>query len=62
VAGERKRQKTSIQQLIRQHGATAIDALVKIATKGKSESARISAATALLDRGFGNRPSQLKAM
>jgi hypothetical protein len=42
-----------IQQLARQHGATAIDALVKIAIKGKSESARVSAAIALLDRGFG---------
>jgi len=37
----------------RQHGATAVDALVKIAIKGKSESARVSAAIALLDRGFG---------
>jgi hypothetical protein len=30
-----------------------IDALVKIAIKGKSKSARVSAAIALLDRGFG---------
>jgi hypothetical protein len=37
--------------------ATAIDALVKIATKGKSESARVSAAITLLDRGFG-KPTQ----
>jgi Family of unknown function (DUF5681) len=52
-----RRKKTAedieIQQIARQHGATAIDALVKIATKGKSESARVSAAIALLDRGFG---------
>jgi hypothetical protein len=45
-----RRKKTAedieIQQL-------AIDALVKIAIKGKSESARVSAAIALLDRGFG---------
>jgi hypothetical protein len=54
VAGERKRaEDIEIQQLARQHGATAIDALVKIAIKGKSESARVSAAIALLDRGFG---------
>ena len=37
-----RRKKTAedieIQQLARQHGATAIDTLVKIATKGKSES------------------------
>ena len=56
-----RRKKTAedieVQQIARQHGATAIDALVKIATKGKSESARVSAAIALLDRGFG-KPTQ----
>ena len=56
-----RRKKTAediqIQQLARQHGTTAINALVKIATKGKSESARITAAIALLDRGFG-KPTQ----
>ena len=58
VAGESKRQKTlKFSRIARQHGATAIDALVKIATKGKSESARVSAAIALLDRGFG-KPTQ----
>jgi hypothetical protein len=31
----------------------AVAALVKVATSGKSESARLAAASALLDRGFG---------
>ena len=42
-----------IQQLARQHGATAIDALAKIATKGKSESARVLRQLRCLDPGFG---------
>jgi hypothetical protein len=56
-----RRKKTAedieIQQLARQHGPTAINALVKIATKGKSESAQVAAALALLDRGYG-KPTQ----
>jgi hypothetical protein len=46
-----------IRDLARQHTGTALNALVKIATAGKSESARVSAATALLDRGYG-KPTQ----
>jgi hypothetical protein len=34
-----------------------MEALVKIATTGKSDSARVTVATAILDRAFG-RPSQ----
>ena len=47
-----------IQELARGHGPTALDVLVKIATEGQSEGARVSAAIALLDRGYG-RPPQL---
>ena len=36
---------------------TAINALVHIAEKGKQESARVAAASALLDRGWG-KPTQ----
>ena len=46
-----------VRLLARQHTPTAIDALVKIATSGKNESARVAASTALLDRGWG-RPTQ----
>ena len=46
-----------IRQLARERGPEAIAALVKVMTKGKSEAARVAAANALLDRGWG-RPKQ----
>ena len=55
--GGRPRGVAEIRDLARQHTGTALNALVKIATAGKSESARVSAATALLDRGYG-KPTQ----
>jgi hypothetical protein len=41
----------------RKHSFMAIASLAAIARKGKSETARIAAAVALLDRGYG-RPQQ----
>ena len=41
----------------REHTATALGTLLEICKKGQSEAARVAAATALLDRGFG-RPRQ----
>jgi hypothetical protein len=46
-----------IEALARQYAPQAMEALVKIATTGKSDSARVAAATAILDRAFG-RPRQ----
>lgn len=46
-----------VQELARQHAPAAIAALAEIVAKGENEQARISAATALLDRGFG-KPAQ----
>ena len=46
-----------IRHLAREHTETAINALVHIAEKGKQESARVAAASALLDRGWG-KPTQ----
>ena len=46
----------SISELARMHAKDAIDALVSIAKKGESEAARVSAANALLDRGYGRAP------
>ena len=48
---------SEVRELARQHTATAIAKLVKIAEHGKSEMACIAAATALLDRGWG-KPTQ----
>ena len=53
--GRRKKaaEDIEIQQLARQHGATVIDALVKIAIKGKSRIRSRFRGHCLLDRGFG---------
>jgi hypothetical protein len=47
-----------VTELARQYAPEALAALVEIATQGESESARVAAATALLDRGYG-RPQAL---
>ena len=39
--------------LAREHARTAIAALAEVAAKGGSDAARVSAANALLDRGYG---------
>jgi hypothetical protein len=46
-----------IQELARTHTPEALSALVEIATKGRSESARVAAAVAILDRGWGRPPA-----
>jgi hypothetical protein len=47
-----------IEALARQYAPQAMEALVKIATTGKSDSARVAASIAILDRAFG-RPRQM---
>lgn len=47
----------TLAELARAHAPAAIKTLADIAAKGESETARVSAANALLDRGFG-RPTQ----
>ena len=42
-----------LQAELNQHVGTPIDALVDVATHGKSESARVSAATEILNRAVG---------
>lgn len=49
--------KANIEQLARAHTEAALNTLVEIATKGTTESSRVSAATAILDRGYG-KPRQ----
>lgn len=46
-------QKATLGELARAHASEAIAALAEVATRGESESARVSAACALLDRAFG---------
>lgn len=60
-AGRRPGQKTAktleIEAAAKKYANDALKALLHVATKGKNESARVAAATALLDRGYG-RPRQ----
>lgn len=48
----------SLRELAREHTQDALAVLVQIAKAGESEAARVSAANALLDRGYG-KPSQV---
>lgn len=52
-----KVQKATLSDLAREHTSVALTALVDIAKKGESESARVAAANALLDRAYG-KPTQ----
>ena len=49
-------QSERISELAKTHCELALQVLVDVALKGKTDSARVSAANALLDRAFG-RPS-----
>lgn len=59
--GGRPRELKEIQELARKSAPAAIAALAKIAEKGESEAARVSAATALLDRAYGKPVQQIDA-
>ena len=48
--------KFNLSELARQHTNDALDTLVEVMKSGQSDSARIAAATAILDRGYG-RPT-----
>src|SRR6476469_679161 len=53
----RKRMPADLRSLARSHTALSIKVLAGIAQNGQADAARVAAATALLDRGWG-RPSQ----
>src|SRR4051794_36067699 len=48
-----------LQDLARTHTEMAIRTLAHVARKGKNESARITAASMLLDRGYGRPPQSV---
>lgn len=60
-AGRKKGQvsaaKRALSEMAQEHGEMALQVLVDVARNGDSASARVSAATALLDRGWG-KPHQ----
>ncbi len=51
--GGRPKQAAELRTLARRQTASALATLIEIATQGSSESARVAAANALLDRGWG---------
>jgi len=51
--GGRPREHGEIRELARKHTDLALRTLVEIAERGENESARVTAANALLDRGWG---------
>lgn len=46
-------QKAKLSQLAKKYSRTAFETLVEISEKGKTDSARIAASIAILDRGYG---------
>lgn len=60
VAGTPNKATASLKEAARKHTDDALAVLVRIALEGESESARVSAANAILDRGYG-KPSQVLA-
>ena len=57
--GKVSQAKRDIAEMAREHGAQALAVLFEIATKGDADAARVSAANALLDRGYGKSPQAL---
>ena len=48
-----------IREVAQEYGSEAIDQLVKIMRKGKSEQTRVAAAKEILDRGYGKATQHL---
>src|SRR5262245_54672833 len=60
--GGRPKEIAEVKELARQHMPAAIEALVSIMNNTKaSDAARVSAACALLDRGYGKAPQHVDA-
>jgi hypothetical protein len=51
--GGRPKGDGEIRELARQHTMTALRTLIEIADHGQNESARVTAANSILDRGYG---------
>jgi hypothetical protein len=49
-------QKATLSELARMHTVEALETLVHIAKNSESDSARVAAANAILDRAYGRRP------
>lgn len=56
-AGKVSKAKRELADMAKDHAEMALRTLAEIAQNGESEAARVSAATAILDRGYG-KPAQ----
>ena len=53
--------KLNLSELAREYTNDALETLVEVMKSGQSDSARIAAATAILDRGYG-RPTKITSL
>lgn len=60
-AGKVSAAKRALAEMAKDHAEAALQTLVHIATNGDREAARVSAATAILDRAYG-KPAQSMAI
>ena len=52
--------KRALAEMAKEHAEAALRTLVEIAQSGESEAARVSAANAILDRGYGKAPQAME--
>lgn len=58
--GKLSQAKRAIAEMAKEHGEAALAVLADIASNGESETARVSAANAILDRAYGKPPQSLE--
>lgn len=55
----RRPSELDVRQLARAHTKSMVNVLLSIARRGKNEAARVTAATFLIDRGWGKAPQAI---
>ena len=58
--GTKNKATVELKKATQKHAQAAIDALVELVDEGEPDTARISAAKELLDRGYGKAPQETK--
>lgn len=59
-AGSRNRATQEVQELAREHGPDVLSELARLAKEAESESARVAACNAILDRAYGKAPQAIE--
>lgn len=60
VARATREQKGTLGELARRYTGTAMRTLASVSERGESESARVAASIAILDRGYGKPPQAVR--